>query len=148
MSSTNSCWSVIRLCPTLCNPMDCSIPDFPALHYLPKFAQTRVHWVSNAIQSSHLLTPSPVSIFSQRQSLFQQVGSSHQVAKGLEFQLHYQSFQWIFRDDFLKDWLVWSPCCSGDSRVFSITTVWKHQFITQPSLWSNPCIHTWLLEKP
>ena len=37
----------------------------------------------------------------------------------------------------------------GLSRVFSSTTVWKHQFFSvQPSLWSNPHFHTWLLEKP
>ena len=90
--------------------------------------------IESVIPSNHLIFCQPLLCLnlSQRQSLFQRVGSSHQVAKGLEFQLHYQSFQWIFRDDFLKDWLVWSPCCSRDSRVFSITTVWKHQFITQP----------------
>ena len=45
-------------CPTLCNPMDCSIPGFLILHYLPKFAQTHVHWVNDAIQLSHPLLPS------------------------------------------------------------------------------------------
>ena len=45
-------------CPTLCNPMDCSMPGFPILHYLPKFAQTHVHWVNDAIQLSHPLLPS------------------------------------------------------------------------------------------
>ena len=44
----SSC-SVAKLCLTLCDPMDCSTPGFPVLHYLPEFAQTHVHWVNNAI---------------------------------------------------------------------------------------------------
>ena len=48
-----SCCSVIKLCPTLCDPTDCSTPGFPVLHYLPKFVQTHVHCVSDAIQPSH-----------------------------------------------------------------------------------------------
>ena len=51
--------SVIQLCPTLCDPMDFSMPGFPVLHYLLEFAQTHVHWVSDAIQPSH-----PVILFS------------------------------------------------------------------------------------
>ena len=56
------CWSVSQSCPTLCSPMDCSTPGFPVLHYLPKFAQTPVHWVDDAIQPSNPLSPLP-SIF-------------------------------------------------------------------------------------
>ena len=47
-------------CPTLCNPTECSTPDFPVLHHLPEFGQTHVHWVSDAIQLSHPL----VTLFS------------------------------------------------------------------------------------
>ena len=44
-------------------PMDCSTPGFPALHYLPEFAQTHVHWDRDAIQPSHpLLPPSPPAL--------------------------------------------------------------------------------------
>ena len=54
------CCSVAKLCPTLCNPINCSMPSFPVLHYLLGFAQTHVHWVDNAIQLSHpLLSASP-----------------------------------------------------------------------------------------
>ena len=54
------CCSVAKLCPTFCNPINCSLPDFPVLHYLLGFAQTHVHWVGNAIQLSHpLLSASP-----------------------------------------------------------------------------------------
>ena len=95
--------SVTQSCLTLCDPMDCSTPGFPVHHQLPELAQTHIHWVSDAIQPSHpLLSPSPPAFnLSQHQGLFQWVSSSHQVAKILEFQLQHQSFQWIFRTDFL-----------------------------------------------
>ena len=91
-----------KSCLTLCDPMDCSMPGFPVLHYLPEFAQIHVHWVGNAIQPSHPLSSpsSPTFNLSQHQGLFQWVGSSYQVARVLEFQLQHQSFQWIFRTDF------------------------------------------------
>ena len=94
--------SVAHLCPTLCNPMNCSMPGLPVHHQLPHSTQTHVHWVGDAIQPSHpLSSPSPALNLSQLQGLFQWVSSSHQVAKVLEFQLQHQSFQWIFRTDFL-----------------------------------------------
>jgi len=64
---------------------------FPVLQDLPEFAQTHVHWVSNAIQPSHALSsPSlPVLNLSQHQGLFQWVSCSYQVAKILELQLQY-----------------------------------------------------------
>ena len=147
-SKKKSSCSVTQLCPTLCDPMDCSTPGFPVLHHLLDPAQTHVHWVGNAIQPScPLLPPFPPAFrLSQYQGLFQWVSFSHQVAKVLELQIQYQSFQWIFRVNFLEVWLVWSPCYQ---RVFFNTTVWKQQFFgAQPSLWSNPHIHTWLLKKP
>ena len=75
-------------------PHDCSTPGFPVLHYLPEFAQTHVHWVSDAIQPSHPLSSlSPLALnLSQPQGLFQWVSSIHRVAKVLEFQLQHQSF--------------------------------------------------------
>ena len=131
--------SVAQLRLTLCDPMDCSMPDFAVLHYLLEFAQIHVHWVCDAIQSSHpLSSPSPPAFnLAQHQGLLQWVSSSHQVAKVLELQ--HQSFQWIFRIDFLQDWLACFPLLSrGLSRVFSIITIWKHQFFSaQPCLWSN-----------
>ena len=67
----------------------------------PRITQIHIHWVSDAIQPSHpLLSPFlPTFNLSQHQGIFKWVSSSHQVAKGLEFQ--HQSFQWIFRTDFL-----------------------------------------------
>ena len=88
--------SVTQSCPTLCNPMDCTMPGFPVHHQLLEFTQTHVHWVGDAIQAFHpLSSPSPPTFnLSQHQSLFQWVSSSHQVAKVSEFQLQHHSFQW------------------------------------------------------
>ena len=63
--------SFAKLCPTLCDPMDCSTPGFPVLYYLPEFAQTHVLWVSNAVQPSHPLSPASPPAFNlfQHQSL-------------------------------------------------------------------------------
>ena len=85
---------VVQSYPTLCDSMDCT-PGFPVHHQLPELAQTQVHRVGDAIQTSHpLFSPSPLAFnLSQHQSLFQWVSSSHQVAKVLEFQLQHQSFQ-------------------------------------------------------
>ena len=80
--------SVTPSCPTLCDPMDCSTPDFLVHHQLLELAQTHVHQVADVIQPSHpLSTPSPLAFnLAQHQSLFQWVSSSHQVAKVSEFQ--------------------------------------------------------------
>ena len=93
--------SVTQSWPTLCDPMDCSTPGFPVHHQLTELAQTHVHWVGDAIQSSHpLSSPSPPAS-NLSQGLFQWVSFSHQVAKVLEFQSQHQSFQWVLRIDFL-----------------------------------------------
>ena len=51
------CFSVTKLCPTPCDPMNCSTPGFSVHHYLPELPQIHVHWVSDAIQPSHSLSP-------------------------------------------------------------------------------------------
>ena len=91
---------VTQSCLTLCDSMDCSMPGLPVHHQLSESTQTHVQWVSDAIQLSHSLSsPSPPAFnLSQHQGLFKWVRSSHQV---LGFQFHHQSFQWIFRTDFL-----------------------------------------------
>ena len=99
--------SVAQSCPTLCNPMNHSMPGLPVHHQFPEFTQTHVHRVSDAIQPSHpLSSPSPPAPNpSQHQSLFQRVNSSHEVAKILEFQLQHHSFQRNPRADFLQNGL-------------------------------------------
>ena len=180
--------TVAQSCPTLCDPMDCSMPGLPVLHHLPEFAQVHVHCfpggsagngstcnardlgsvpglgrspeegnsyplkysglensidcivhgvtksqtrlrefhfhvhcIGDAIQPSHPLSPSSPSAFnlSQHQGLFQWIGCSHQVAKVSKLQLQHHSFQWVFRVDFLWDWLIWSPCSPRDSQESS-----------------------------
>ena len=95
--------------------------------------------------SNHLILSHPLlllpSIF-QHHGLFQGVSSSHQVAKVLELQLQHQSFQWIFKTDFLYDWLVWSPCSPRDSQESSPTPQFKNinslvlSFLHSPTLTS------------
>ena len=141
--------SVAQSCPTLCDPMNCSTLGLPVHHQPSEFTQTHVHWVSDTIQLSHpLSSPSRAPSPSQHQCLFQYVSSSHEVAKVLEFQPQYQSFQWT-PDRSLGRTGLTSLQSKGLSRVFSNTTVQKHQFFSaQLSSQSNSHIHTWPLEKP
>ena len=124
--------SVTKSCPTLCDPMNRSTPGFPVHHQLPESTQTHVHWVGDAIQPSHpLSSPSPPALnLSQHHCLFQCVSSSHQVAKVLGV-----SASTSVPPMNTQDW--WSPLgwtgwlslqSKGLSRVFSSTTVQKHQF--------------------
>ena len=109
----------------LCNPMDCSMPGLPVHHQLPELAQTYVHRIGDAIQPSHPLQPLSSGLQSfPAQGLFQWVSSLYQVAKVLEFQLQHQPFQWIFRTNFVYDWLDWS-CSPRDSRESSPTPQFK-----------------------
>ena len=85
------------------------------------------------------------------------ISSSQQVAKVLELQLQHQSFQWIFRVDFLQDWLVWSPCCPRDSQESSPTPQFKNisssvlSFLYGPSLtlvldyWKTIALTIWIV---
>ena len=95
--------SVTQSCPTLCNPMNCSMPGLPVHHQLLKFTQTHTHWVGDNIQPSRpLSSPSPPALnLSQHKGLLKWVSSPHQVAKVLDFQLQHQSLQWTPRTDLL-----------------------------------------------
>ena len=146
------CWcSVTQSCLTLCDPMDCSMPVFPVVHHLLELAQTHVHWVSDAIQPSHsLLVPSPPAVnLSQDKGLFpvswlfssggQTIGAS---ASASVLPKNIQG-----RCPLRLTGLI-SLLSKGLSRVFSSTTVWKHQFLDiQPSLWCNYHVCAWL-QKP
>ena len=122
---------------TLCDPMDCSIPGFPVFQYLPQFAQTHVHWVSDAIQPSHHLSPSSPAQhnLSQHQGLFQWLSgflaSAGQSigASALESVLPVNIQGWFPLG--LPDLI--SLLSKGLSRVFFSTTVWRNKFFsTQP----------------
>ena len=143
--------SVTQLCLTLCNPMNRRMPGLPVHHQLPEFTNTHVHRVSDAIQPSHpLSSPSPPAPNpSQNQSfpmsqLFTWGGQSIGVSALASF-LPMNTQDWS-----PLEWTGWISLQSKRlSRVFSNTTVQKHQFFSaQPSSQSNSHIHTWLLEKP
>ena len=142
--------SVAQSCLTLCDPMDCSTPGSPVFHCLPEFTQAHVHWVGDAIQPSHPLSSpsSPAPNPSQHQGLFLWVSSSHEVAK--VFSASASVLPVNTQDWSPLGWTGWISLQSkGLSRVFSNTSVLKHQFFgSQLSSQSNSHIHTWPLEKP
>ena len=117
-----------KLCLTLCDPMDCSTQGFLILHCLPKFAQTHVHWVGDAIQPSHpLSSPFPPAFnLSQHQGLFQWVSSSHQVAKVLEHSIS-PSSEYSGLSSFRIDWFD-LLVVQGTLKFVSSTIVLKQQF--------------------
>ena len=121
--------SVAQSCPTLCNPMNHSMPGLPVHHQFLESTQTHVCWVGDAIQPFHPLpSPSPPALnLSQHQGLFKWVSSSHQVAKVMEFQLQHQPFQRIFRIDFftLKYWY-----CTTQSKVQWNTIIMHLDYIS------------------
>ena len=143
--------SVSQWCLTLCDPMNHSTPGLPVHHQLPEFTQIHVHRVGDAIQPSHpLSSPSPPAPNpSQHQSfpmsqLFTWGGQSIGVSASTSV-LPKKSQGWS-----PLGWTGWLSLQSkGLSRVFSNTTVQKHQFFgAQLSSHSNYHIHIWLLEKP
>ena len=94
--SSDQFTSVTQSCLTLCDLVDCSMPGLPVHHQPQDPTQTHVHCIGDAIQPSHpLSSPSPTFSLFQHQGLFQGVGSLHEVAKVLEFQLQHLSFHVI-----------------------------------------------------
>ena len=134
-----------------CDPMDCSMPGFSVHHRLLELVQTHVHQVGDVIQLISFSVPFC--------SCLQSFPASGSFTLSQFFASGGQSFGTSASASVLpmniQDWFLLgstgliSFLSKGLSRVFSSTTVWKHQFFgTQPSLWSNYHIHTWLLEKP
>ena len=123
-------------CPTRCDPTDCSTPGFPVHHHLPEFAQTHVHWVSDAIQPSHpLSSPSifpSIRVFSDESALcirWPNIGAS---ASASVLPMNIQDWSPLEMTSLI------SLLAKGLSRVFSSFTVQKHQFFSsQSSLRSN-----------
>ena len=143
---------VMQLCLTLCDPKDCSMPGFPIHHQLLQLAQTHVHWVGNAIQSSHpLSSPTPLAFNLSQPSgsfLMSQFSASGGQSIGVSASVSVLPMN-------IQDWFplgctgLISLQSKGLLRLFCNTPVQKHQFFsTRLSLWSNSHIHTWLLEKP
>ena len=123
------CCSVDKSCLTLCHPMDRSMPGFPILHYPPEFAQTHVHWVMQP--SNHLILCYPFLLPSTFPSI-------RVFSKELALHMRWPKY-WASN---IRDWFplrltsLIFLLSKRLSRVFSSTTIWKHQFFsTQPSLW-------------
>ena len=122
------CCSVAKSCSTLCNPMNCSTPGFPVLHYLPKFAQTHVHChptISSSVIPFYPCTQSfPASRSFPMSWLFvsfgQGIGASASAAV-LPKNIQGSSCR--------IDWFDLLGISKGLSRVFSSTTLRKHQFL-------------------
>ena len=127
--------SVTQSCPTLCNPMDCSTPGFPVYHQLPELAQTHVHWVSDATQPSHPLSPTfpPAFDLSSGSFLMSQLFESGDQSIGASASASVLpvNFKGLFP---LRLTSLISFQSNGLSRVFSSTTFWKHQFF---NTWSS-----------
>ena len=132
MNSMKVYSSVSQLCQAFCDHMDCFTPGFSIHHKPQELAQTHVDRVGDDIQPSHpQLSPSPPAFnLSEHQGLFQWVSSLHQVARVLEFQLSASVLSMNIQDWFPIGWSGWISLQSkGLSRVFSNTTVQKHQFV-------------------
>ena len=142
---------VAQVCPTLCDPMNCSTPGLPVHQQLPEFTQTHVHWVSDAIEPSHPLIPFsscpqslPASGSFPMSQLFAWGGQSIGVSPSTSvFPMNTQDWSPL-------EWTGWISLQSkGFSRVFFNTTVQNHQFFSiQLSSQSNSHIHTRPLAKP
>ena len=144
------CCSIDQSCPTLYNPMDCSTPGFPVLHYFPEFAQTHVHWVDDFSQSLlklmsiELMMPFNYLILSWAFNSYpQSFPASRPFPVSQLFASGGQSFSSNLSNEYstlisLGVTGLISLLSKGLSRVFSRTTVWKHKFFcTQISLWSD-----------
>ena len=130
-SGSVCCCSVAQSCLTLCDPMDCSTPGLPVHHYLLEFTQIHVHWVSDAIQPSlccpfsSCLQSFPASESCQMSQLFTSSGQSIGVSASTSV------LQMNIQDWFLLGRTGWISLQSkGLSRLFSNTTVQKHQFFS------------------
>ena len=149
------CWkswisfsSVAQSCLTLWDPMNRSTPGLPVHHQLPEFTQTHTHRVSDAILSSVVPFPScPQSLPASGSFPISQLFASGSQSTGVSASASVLPMN-------TQDWspLGWTGWISlqskGLSRVFSNTTVQKHQFFSaQLSSQSNSHIHTWPLEK-
>ena len=141
------CCSVTKLCPTLCSPVDCGTPGFSVHHYLPEFAHTQ--WYHPTMSASVTLFSSCPQSFTASGSfpvscLFASGGQC--IRASVSASVHPMNIHSWFPLGLTGFICLQSK---GLSRVFSSTTIQKHQFFrSQPSSWSNSHIHTWLLEKP
>ena len=144
-------WTELKLCLTLCEPMGCSTPGFPVLHYFLEFAQTcwLSWWCHPTISSSVIPFSSCLQSFPALGSLLMsQLFASGGLSIGASALASVLPMN-------IQDWFPWgltgliSLSSKGLSRVISRTIIQKHQFFSaQPCFQFNSHICTWLLEKP
>ena len=146
------CCSVSKSRPTLCDPTDCSKPGLSVPHHLLKFAQVHVHWIGDTIQPFYPVThfsscpqSFPVPQLFPMSWLFSSGGQIIGASASASASVFPMSIQGWFH---LRLTGLIFLLSKGLSRVFSSTGIQRHQiFGTQPSLWSNSHICTWLLER-
>ena len=134
------CCSVVKSCLALCDPINCGMPSFFVLHYLPGFAQIHAHWIGDAIQLYHLLSshsPLPSVFLSLSLSTMSQLCPSDTQSFGASFSASVLPMN-------IQGWFpleltgLLSLLSKVLSSIFSSITIWKHQFFgAQFSLWSN-----------
>ena len=143
--------SVTQSCPTLCDPMDCSTPGFPVHRPPPESTQTHVHWVGDAIQSSHpLLSPSPLAFNLSQLQVFSNESVLH------SRWLKYWSFSFSISPSNEYSGLIsfriyWFDLFAVQGTLKSLLQHHRSKasiFAAQLSSQSNSHIHTWPLEKP
>ena len=144
------CCSFSKLCPTLWNPMGCSMSGSSVLYYLPEFAQTHIHWVTDAIQPSHALSsPSPPAL-----NLSHYQGFSKELALCIRWPKYWSfSFRNSPSNEYSVDFL-WIDCFDFLAVQGTLKSVLQQPdsktsiLPSQTLLWSNFPMNTWLLEKP
>ena len=115
------CCSVSQSCPTLYDPIDCIMPGFPVHHHLSEFAQTHVHWVCDAIKPSRPLSSPLPPAFS--------LPSIRVFSSELTFHIRWPKY-WSFSFSIIPSKEIPGLISFRLSRVFSNTTVQKHQFFS------------------
>ena len=145
---SEECCSVAQSSPTLCNSMDCNMPGFLVLHYLPELAQTHIHWISDAIPPSCALssTSPPPSIFPSIR-VFSNESALH------IWWPEYWSFSFSISPSDEYSGLIfirldWVDLLAAQGTIKSLLQHCsvKHQFLSiQPSLWPNShnCTNYW-----
>ena len=141
---------MVKSCPTLCDPMNCSTAGFPDLYHILEFAQTHVPTLE--MPFNHLISHCPFLL----PSVFPNIRNFSNESALLIRWPKYWSFSFSIGPSSEYWWLFsfridWFDLLALQETLKSLPqhTVWKHQFFcAQPSLWSSSHICTWLLEKP
>jgi len=141
---------VAKICSTLCDSMDCSMPCFPVLHH--SWSWLKLMSIETVMPSSHLILCCPFCSCLQSFPAWGSFPIIWLFTSGDQSIGASASASVILMN--IQDWFplgltgLISLLSKGLLRVFSNTTTWKQKFFsTQPFLWSNSHIHTWLLEK-